>query len=80
MEWTRQVAALRGWAFEKWYGALPQLPENVCFLAGYCRRRLIDKWLIGSDCRQISLPEGHNGDLRNQVPDLSETRGPCSSV
>ena len=35
MEWTRQVAALRGWAFEEWYGAPPRLLENVCFLAGY---------------------------------------------
>ena len=46
MEWTRQVAALRGWAFEEWYGAPPRLLENVCFLAGYRRRGLIDEQLI----------------------------------
>jgi hypothetical protein len=46
MEWTRQVAALRGWAFEEWYGAPPRLLENVCFLAGYRRRALIDEQLI----------------------------------
>lgn len=46
MEWTRQVAALRGWAFEEWYGAAPRLLENVRFLAGYRRRGLIDEQLI----------------------------------
>ena len=46
MEWTRQVAALRGWAFEEWYGAPPRLLENVGFLAGYRRRGLIDERLI----------------------------------
>jgi hypothetical protein len=46
MEWTRQVAALRGWAFEEWYGPPPRLLENVCFLAGYRRRALIDEQLI----------------------------------
>jgi len=46
MEWTRQIAALRGWAFEEWYGAPPRLLENVCFLAGYRRRALIDEQLI----------------------------------
>ena len=46
MEWTRQVAALRGWAFEGWYGAPPRLLKNVCFLAGYRRRALIDEQLI----------------------------------
>ncbi len=45
-EWTRQVAAQRGWAFEGWYGAPPRLLENVCFLAGYRRRALIDEQLI----------------------------------
>lgn len=48
MEWTRQVAALRGWAFEEWYGAPPRLLENVCFLAGYRRRGLIDGQLISA--------------------------------
>jgi len=46
MEWTRQMVALRGWAFEEWYGAPPRLLENVCFLAGYRRRALIDEQLI----------------------------------
>lgn len=46
MEWTRQVAALRGWAFEEWYGAPPRLLANVCFLAGYRRRGLVDEQLI----------------------------------
>lgn len=46
MEWTRQVAALRGWVFEEWYGPPPRLLENVCFLAGYRRRALIDEQLI----------------------------------
>ena len=46
MEWTRQVAALRGWAFEEWYGAPPRLLENVRFLAGYRRRAVIDEQLI----------------------------------
>ena len=45
MEWTRRVAALRGWAFEEWYGAPPRLLENVRFLAGYRRRGLIDEQL-----------------------------------
>ncbi len=40
------MAALRGWAFEEWYGAPPRLLENVCFLAGYRRRALIDEQLI----------------------------------
>lgn len=46
MEWTRQVAALRGWVFEEWYGAPQRLLENVSFLAGYRRRGLIEEDLI----------------------------------
>jgi hypothetical protein len=41
MEWTRRVAALRGWAFEEWYGAPPRLLANVRFLAGYRRGGLV---------------------------------------
>src|SRR5258708_22519944 len=40
MEWTGEVAALRAWAFEEWYGEPPRLLENVSFLAGYRRRGL----------------------------------------
>jgi hypothetical protein len=46
MAWTKRVAALRGWAFEEWYGSPPGLVENVSFLAGYRRRGLIDEKLI----------------------------------
>lgn len=41
MEWTRQVAALRGWAFEEWYGAPPRLLANVRFPAAYRRGGLV---------------------------------------
>jgi hypothetical protein len=32
MEWTRRVAALRGWAFEEWYGA-PRLLQSIVIRA-----------------------------------------------
>jgi hypothetical protein len=44
--WTRQVCAGRGWAFEAWSGADPQLLANVRFLAGYRRRAVIAGELI----------------------------------
>jgi hypothetical protein len=44
--WTGQVCARRGWAFEAWSGADPQVLANVRFLAGYRRRVLIDGNLI----------------------------------
>jgi hypothetical protein len=46
MAWTREVAALRGWGFEEWYGAPPVLLANVSFLAGYRRVSVIDQELI----------------------------------
>lgn len=46
MEWTRQVARLRGWEFEEWYGAAPELLANVSFLAGYRREAVIEQRLI----------------------------------
>ncbi|NIK56123.1 TnsA-like heteromeric transposase endonuclease subunit [Kribbella shirazensis] len=39
--WTRQVCAVRGWAYETWLGADPALLENVRFLAGYRRPHLV---------------------------------------
>ena len=36
----------RGWVFEAWSGADPQLLANVRFLAGYRRRGLVDADLI----------------------------------
>jgi hypothetical protein len=46
MEWTREVAGLRGWGFEEWYGADPGLLANVSFLAGYRRPWVIDGRLV----------------------------------
>jgi hypothetical protein len=46
MEWTRHTVGLRGWGFEDWYGAPPDLLANVRFLAGYRRRSVIDETLI----------------------------------
>jgi len=46
MEWTREVAGLRGWGFEEWYGADPGLLANVSFLAGYRRPAVIDGRLL----------------------------------
>jgi len=46
MQWTRDTVGLRGWGFEEWYGAPPDLLTNVRFLAGYRRRAVIDESLI----------------------------------
>jgi hypothetical protein len=46
MEWTRQVARLRGWEFEEWYGAARELLANVSFLAGYRREAVVEQRLI----------------------------------
>jgi len=46
MQWTRDTVGLRGWGFEEWYGAAPDLLTNVRFLAGYRRRAVIDESLI----------------------------------
>lgn len=46
MQWTRDTVGLRGWGFEEWYGAPPDLLTNVRFLAGYRRRTVIDEFLI----------------------------------
>lgn len=46
MEWTREVAGLRGWGFEEWYGAPAPLLGNVSFLAGYRREAVIDQRLV----------------------------------
>lgn len=45
-DWTRRVCSVRGWAYETWSGAEPALLENVRFLAGYRRRRLVREELI----------------------------------
>jgi hypothetical protein len=39
--WTRRLAGLRGWEFEVWSGADRVLLDNVRFLAGYRRNRVI---------------------------------------
>jgi hypothetical protein len=44
--WTRRVCAGRGWGFEAWSGAEPQLLANVRFLAGYRRSSVIAGDLI----------------------------------
>jgi hypothetical protein len=44
--WTRQVCAMRGWAFEAWPGTDPRLLANVRFLAGYRRDAFITVGLI----------------------------------
>jgi hypothetical protein len=46
MRWARDTVGLRGWGFEEWYGAPPDLLTNVRFLAGYRRRAVIDESLI----------------------------------
>jgi len=46
MQWTRDTVGLRGWGFEEWYGAAPDLLTNVRFLAGYRRSAVIDESLI----------------------------------
>ena len=44
--WTRRVCAGRGWGFEAWSGADPQVLANVRFLAGYRRSSVIAGDLI----------------------------------
>jgi hypothetical protein len=44
--WTRRVCAERGWGFEAWSGADPQMLANVGFLAGYRRSSVIAGELI----------------------------------
>ena len=46
MGWTREVAGLRGWGFEEWYGADPGLLANVSFLGGYRRPSVVDGRLV----------------------------------
>lgn len=46
MDWTERVVALRGWAFQAWYGAPKNLLANVAFLAGYRRESAVEKALI----------------------------------
>lgn len=41
-DWTAEVVAGRGWAFEIWSGVDPVILENVRFLAGYRRPGVID--------------------------------------
>lgn len=41
-DWTAEVVAGRGWAFEVWSGADPVVLENVRFLAGYRRASVVD--------------------------------------
>lgn len=45
-EWTEQVVARRGWAFEAWSGADATLLENVRFLAAYRRRSVVCDQLL----------------------------------
>jgi hypothetical protein len=45
-DWTRRVCSLRGWAYETWSGGEAAVVENVRFLAGYRRRRLVRAELI----------------------------------
>lgn len=40
-DWTRQLCSRRGWAYETWSGGDTAVVENVRFLAGYRRRRLL---------------------------------------
>lgn len=44
--WTRQVCAVRGWAYETWSGADAAVLENVRFLAGYRRTQLVSTELV----------------------------------
>jgi hypothetical protein len=78
MEWTRQVAALQGWAFEEWYGAPPRLLANVRFPAAYWRGGLVGLALAPSAaCKRkpgrapaqpVPGPRGETGDLDRQPP------------
>ncbi|WP_218963950.1 TnsA-like heteromeric transposase endonuclease subunit [Streptomyces sp. HG99] len=45
-DWTRQLCSRRGWVYETWSGAEPTVVENVRFLAGYRRRRLLEVSLV----------------------------------
>ncbi|MEU4347057.1 TnsA-like heteromeric transposase endonuclease subunit [Streptomyces sp. NPDC023838] len=45
-DWTRQLCAGRGWVYETWSGADPALVENVRFLSGYRRPRLLETVLV----------------------------------
>lgn len=56
MQWTRDTVGLRGWRFEEWYGAPPDLLTNVRFLAGYRRRAVIDESLIPAVRRAADRP------------------------
>lgn len=56
MQWTRDTVGLRGWGFEEWYGAPPDLLTNVRFLAGYRRRAVIDESLIPAVRRAVDRP------------------------
>lgn len=40
--WTKRVCARRGWSYETWSGGDPAVVENVRFLAGYRRPRLLE--------------------------------------
>jgi hypothetical protein len=44
--WTGKLAGWRGWDFEVWSGADPQLLDNIAFLAGYRRQAVIATPLI----------------------------------
>ena len=46
-EWTKAVCAEYGFGFEAWSGCDPARLENVRFLAGYRRARLIDLQVAG---------------------------------
>lgn len=45
-DWTGQLVARRGWAFEAWSGTDATLLDNVRFLAGYRRESVIDRTLV----------------------------------
>jgi hypothetical protein len=68
MEWTRRVAALRGWDFEEWYGAPPRLLGNVSFLAGYRRPGVIDGQLIPAVLSAVG-ERSSIADVEHSVPD-----------
>lgn len=44
--WTRRLVTWRGWVFEMWLGPDAVVLENVRFLAGYRRDRLVETGLI----------------------------------
>jgi hypothetical protein len=67
MEWTRCTTGLRGWGFEDWYGAPPQLLANVRFLAGYRRRAVIDESLVPA-VREAADEAMAITDLERHVP------------